>query len=168
VEKLNQEKKVYQRPTWDEYFLRLMEVIGERGTCDRGRSGAVIVKDRCLVATGYVGSPAGMPHCDEVGHQLKQTVHEDGHISTHCVRTIHAEQNAILQAAKNGVPLEGTTLYCRMEPCPVCAKMIVNAGIKRVVSWNKYHGADETQSLFKQCGVKLDIVNNQFEKYENQ
>ena len=88
------------RPSRDEYFLEIANTVAKRATCDRGRSGCVIVKDRQILVTGYVGSPIGMSHCDEVGHQLKQTVHEDGTTTTHCVRTIHAEQNALCQAAK--------------------------------------------------------------------
>lgn len=80
-----------------------------------------------------MGSPVGMPHCDEVGHQLKQMVHEDGTVTTHCTRTVHAEQNAICQAAKLGISLKDATLYCRMTPCRTCAMMIINCGIKRVV-----------------------------------
>lgn len=168
IKKLEKSKSVYIRPSWDEYFLHLTEIIGERGTCDRGRSGAVITKDHRLITTGYVGPPAGMSHCDEVGHQLKKTVHEDGQITTHCVRTIHAEQNAILQGAKYGISLQKGTIYCRMEPCIVCARMIINAGIVRVVALNKYHVATETREAFKECGVELDIINDKFEEYKNQ
>ena len=84
----------YHRPSWDEYFMELANAAARRATCDRGRSGCVIVKDKQLLVTGYVGSPAGLPHCDEVGHLFRQTIDADGHISTHCVRTVHAEQNA--------------------------------------------------------------------------
>ena len=131
----------YKRPSWDEYFINLAIEIGKRGTCNRGRSGCVIVKDKQILSTGYVGSPKGTHHCDEIGHQFKKTIHEDGTISNHCVRTTHAEQNAICQAAKNGVSINGATLYCNMEPCYACAKMIINSGIKRVVAKNRYHAA---------------------------
>jgi len=95
-------EETYVRPTRDEYFMEVARIIGKRATCDRGRSGCVIARDNQIIVTGYVGSPPGLPHCDEDGHQLKQLTHEDGHTTTHCMRTIHAEQNAICQAAKNG------------------------------------------------------------------
>ena len=91
------------RPSWDEYFLGLMDEVGARATCDRGRSGCIIVRDKQIVCTGYVGSPPGFPHCDEVGHLMKEVVEEDGTSRMHCVRTIHAEQNAICQAARYGI-----------------------------------------------------------------
>jgi len=101
----------YIRPLWDEYFMNIMQAVSTRATCDRGRSGCVIVRDKHILTTGYVGSPPGLPHCDEVGHQMKTTIHEDGHQTQHCVRTIHAEMNAIVQAARIGVSLDGATLY---------------------------------------------------------
>lgn len=150
----------YKRPNWDEYFMEIVHAIAKRGTCDRGRSGAVIVKNKQLISAGYVGSPMGMPHCDEVGHQIKKTVHEDGTVTEHCVRTVHAEQNAICQAAKNGVSINGSTLYISMTPCRVCAMMIVNAGIKRVVCMKKYKLASETERIFKRAGVKLEYFSD--------
>jgi pyrimidine deaminase RibD-like protein len=92
----------YKRPSWDEYFMEVCRSIAKRATCDRGRSGCVIARDHQILATGYVGAPAGLPHCDEAGHQLKQMVHEDGSVTKHCVRSVHAEQNAICQAARRG------------------------------------------------------------------
>lgn len=96
----------YIRPTRDEYFMEISRTIAKRATCDRGRSGCVIAKNKQILCTGYVGSPAGLPHCDEIGHQFKQMTHEDGSVTNHCVRTVHAEQNAICQAAKLGIALE--------------------------------------------------------------
>ncbi len=96
----------YIRPTRDEYFMEVSRTIAKRATCDRGRSGCVIAKNKQILCTGYVGSPAGLPHCDEIGHQFKQMTHEDGSVTNHCVRTVHAEQNAICQAAKLGIALE--------------------------------------------------------------
>ena len=107
------------RPSWDEYFLGLMDEVGNRATCDRGRSGCIVVRDKQIVCTGYVGSPPGFPHCDEAGHLMKGVIEEDGTSRMHCVRTIHAEQNAICQAARHGISLKGSTLYCKMEPCRV-------------------------------------------------
>lgn len=155
------------RPTWDEYFLGIMREVTKRSTCDRGLSGCVVVKDKRILTTGYAGSPVGLPHCDEEGHTIKKTIHEDGTISQHCVRTIHAEQNAICQAAKFGTSLDGATLYCKMEPCGVCAKVIINAGITRVVCEKMYHGAQETRELFSAAGIQLDVINKELETYPN-
>lgn len=156
------------RPTWDEYFFGIMKSVAGRATCDRGRSGAVIVKNKQILATGYVGSPKGLAHCDEIGHEYKDTIHADGHVSKHCVRTAHAEQNAICQAAKNGVSIDGATVYCQMTPCYVCAKMIINAGIERVVVLKDYHAGGESRRIFNESGVKFEIVDDSFEPYDNQ
>jgi len=158
----------YERPSWDEYFLKVSDVVAERATCDRGRSGCVIAKDKRILTTGYVGAPAGLPHCDEVGHEMKEVTHEDGSSSNHCVRTTHAEQNAIVQAARLGVSVEGATLYCKMTPCYTCAKMIVNAGIERVVCRKDYHASDATKRIFQKAGVALEIMEEEVEDYENQ
>lgn len=155
----------YSRPSWDAYFMEVMEAISKRATCARGRSGCVIAKDNQLLVTGYVGSPIGMPHCDEVGHQMKKVLHEDESITEHCVRTVHAEQNAICQAAKNGVSIDGATLYCRMTPCRVCAMLIINCGIKRVVCERKYHAGSETEAMFKESGIQLDFIHNELQQY---
>lgn len=158
----------YQRPSWDEYFMEIARTVAKRATCDRGRSGCVIVRDRQILVTGYVGSPKGMPHCDDVGHQLKTVIHEDGCQTQHCLRTAHAEQNAIAQAAKLGVAVSGGTLYCKMTPCPACAKMIVNTDIKRVVCEKRYHAGREAEELFRQVGVELFYFDNGVEEYANQ
>jgi len=155
----------YVRPSWDEYFMEIANTVSKRATCNRGRSGCVIVKDRQILVSGYVGSPVGLPHCDEVGHQMKKMLHEDGSISEHCVRTVHAEQNAICQAAKLGIALEGSTLYCRMTPCRVCAMLIINCGIKRVVCEKKYHAGTESEEMFDKAGVKLFFFNEDVLKY---
>lgn len=157
-----------KRPSWDEYFLKVARVVAERATCDRGRSGCVIVKNKRILTTGYVGAPSGLPHCDEVGHQMREVLDEEGNITKHCVRTIHAEQNAIVQAAKMGISIDGATLYCKMTPCYTCAKMIINAGIKRVVCEKDYHASRDTKKVFKAAGIKLDILSNEVEKYDNQ
>ena len=162
------EENTYQRPSWDEYFMELANAAAKRATCDRGRSGCVIVKDKQVLVTGYVGSPIGLPHCDEVGHLFKKTFHEDETITTHCVRTVHAEQNAICQAAKRGIALDGATLYCRMTPCRVCAMLIINCGIKRVVCEKKYHAGEESEEMFKQAGIKLEFFCEDILKYNNQ
>jgi dCMP deaminase len=99
---------------------------------------------------------------------MKTVTHEDGHTSNHCVRTVHAEQNAICQAAKLGVPLDKATLYCRMTPCRTCAMMIINCGLERVVCQSRYHAGSETEEMFKQAGVKLDYMSREVEAYANQ
>ena len=156
------------RPSWDEYFIGLMAEVGKRATCERGRSGSLIVKDKRILATGYVGSPPGLPHCDEIGHLMQQVIDEDGTARQHCVRTIHAEQNAICQAARYGIPLEGTTLYCKMEPCRTCAMLIISTGITKVIAQRRYHAAQETREMFKLAGVELVVGEDEMETYENQ
>jgi dCMP deaminase len=158
----------YHRPSWDEYFMEVCDAISKRATCDRGRSGCVIAKDNQLLVTGYVGAPAGLPHCDEVGHQFKKMLHEDGSTTTHCVRTVHAEQNAICQAAKRGIPIEGATLYCRMTPCRTCAMLIINCGIVRVVCQRRYHDGEDSEAMFAKAGIKLEYVYNEVQEYEKQ
>ncbi len=157
-----------QRPSWDEYFMEIANAVANRATCDRGRSGCVVVKNKQILVTGYVGSPRGLPHCDEVGHQLKKLIHEDGHVTTHCVRTVHAEQNAIAQAARIGISLVDSTLYCRMTPCRTCAMLIINCGIIRVVCEKKYHDGAESEQMFATAGVQIDYFEDEVMKYENQ
>ncbi|MDR1421007.1 MAG: cytidine/deoxycytidylate deaminase family protein [Treponema sp.] len=158
----------YQRPSWDEYFMEVCDAISKRATCDRGRSGCVIAKDNQILVTGYVGAPAGLPHCDEAGHQLKKTLHEDGSVTTHCVRTVHAEQNAICQAAKRGIAIQGATLYCRMTPCRTCAMLIINCGLVRVVCQRRYHDGEDSEVMLKKAGIGLEYVYNEVERYEEQ
>lgn len=162
------EKEIYIRPTWDEYFMEVARTIAKRATCDRGRSGCVIARDRQLLVTGYVGSPVGLPHCDEVGHLMKKVIHDDDSISQHCMRTVHAEQNAICQAAKLGVAINGATLYCKMTPCRTCAMLIINSGIQRVVCEKKYHRGSESEQMFKDAGIRLEYFEEVIEKYDNQ
>lgn len=159
---------VYKRPSWDDYFLEVARAISKRGTCNRGRSGCVIVKDNQILAAGYVASPRGFPHCDDVGHQIKKTTHEDGTTSQHCVRTVHAEQNALIQAAKNGVSVNGATVYCKMTPCRVCTMLFVNAGIKRVYCERKYHAGKESEKMFKKAKIKIEYKFNITQKYKKQ
>ncbi|MDR1476619.1 MAG: cell division protein DedD [Rickettsiales bacterium] len=158
----------YKRPTWDEYFIDIMEAVAKRATCDRGRSGCVIARDNVVLSTGYVGSPKGSPHCDDVGHLMKEVIHEDGSKSKHCMRTAHAEANAIAQAAKNGTAIDGATLYCRMTPCRNCAMLIANSGIVRVVVQHDYHGKSETAEIFKNAGVKFEMMSEDAPAYDDQ
>lgn len=148
--------------------MEIARAVATRSTCDRGRTGCVIARDKQILVTGYAGAPKGLPHCDDVGHQMKTTTHEDGHQSQHCVRTTHAEQNAIVQAAKLGVDIENGILYCKMTPCAVCAKMIVNAGLKRIVCEKRYHAGSESEDMFRQVGIELDYFDDTVEQYAKQ
>jgi dCMP deaminase len=158
----------YIRPTWDEYFMEIVQAVAKRATCDRGRTGCVIARNRQILTTGYVGSPPGLPHCDEAGHQMKSVTHEDGHVSQHCMRTSHAELNAIAQAAKLGVSLDGATLYCKLAPCATCAKTLISVGIKRIVCEKHYHAGAESEDMFKHAGIELVFLNNETESYAKQ
>jgi dCMP deaminase len=162
----NQAESKYVRPSWDEYFMEVMHAISKRATCGRGRSGCVIARDKRILVTGYVGAPVGLPHCDDVGHEMKKVVHDDGNITEHCVRTVHAEQNAICQAAKIGVALQNSTLYCRMTPCRVCAMLIINCGITRVVCERRYQIADESEKLLRQAGISIEYFFDEVQEYE--
>ena len=146
--------------------MELTRGVARRATCDRGRSGCVVVKDKRVLTTGYVGSPPGLPHCDEIGHLFETRYDKEGNESHHCIRTTHAEQNAIAQAARHGISLDGATVYCKMEPCIMCAKTIISTGIKRVVCEKRYHAAQLTREMFQQAGIQLDVINDEVEKYE--
>jgi len=163
-----EQKTPYIRPSWDEYFLKIVELVGTRGTCDRFRGGCVITRDKRIIATGYAGSPVGLPHCDEVGHEMHTVTHADGTTSRHCIRTAHAEQNAICEAARMGIALEGGTLYCQMTPCYVCAKMLINAGIKRVVCAKDYHAGGRTKEVLKEAGIEYSLVEEKITRYADQ
>ncbi len=158
-----------ERLNWDAYFIKMMEAVALRATCGRGRAGCVIVRNNHILSTGYVGSPPGLPHCDEKGHLMIKSTEEgddSGTLHDHCVRTIHAEQNAIVHAARIGVALEGSTLYVKMEPCSVCARIIIAAGIKRVVCQKKYHTASLSRKMFKQVGIQLDVLSDEELEYK--
>jgi dCMP deaminase len=168
VKKFKDKNIKHKRPSWDEYFIGMADYVGTRGTCDRGKSGCIIVKDKRVISTGYVGSPPGLPHCDDVGHEMHTVVNEDGSKSQHCIRTAHAEQNAISQAARFGIAVDGSILYCRMTPCYSCAKSIITAGIKRVVAERDYHASKRSKEIFKKAGLKLEIINKEVQKYSKQ
>jgi dCMP deaminase len=147
-----------------------MNAIAKRATCDRGRAGTVIAKDKQILVTGYVGSPSGFPHCDEVGHQIKKTTHEDGSVTEHCVRTVHSEQNALCQAAKRGVPIAGSTVYTRMTPCRTCAMLLINCGVSRIYCERRYHSGtqagSEPEEMFKKAGVKIEFKYKEEQPYQ--
>lgn len=141
------EEKCY-RPSWDDYFMAIARIVATRGTCDRLRAGAVLVKKNRIISTGYNGSPPGLPHCDDVGHLM-----EEGH----CIRTIHAEHNIILQAAViSGASTEGATMYTKFNPCMHCAKYVVAAGVKRVVIGKLYRGEKAVEYL-REAGIQVDV-----------
>ena len=141
------------RASWDEYFMRIAREVATRSTCDRKFVGAVIVRDKSILATGYNGSIRGLPHCSEEGHLM-----EDGH----CVRTIHAEANAVIQAARNGVRIEAADIYVTASPCFSCFKMCANAGIKRIMFGEFYRDErifELAQKLaIELVNVKLDVA----------
>ena len=153
------------RPSWDDYFMEVANAISKRATCDRGKSGCVIARDRQLIVSGYVGSPSGFEHCDEVGHQIKRVTHENGEVTEHCMRTVHAEQNAICQAARLGVSIAGATVYTRMTPCRTCAMLLINCGIKRVVCERRYHKGTESEEMFEHAGIELEFMNDEVQEY---
>ncbi len=161
-------KEAPERPSWDEYFLKIADVVATRTTCDRGRSACVITRDKRILSTGYIGAPPGLPHCDDVGHEMHVVTHADGTQTKHCIRTTHAEQNAIVQATRVGASLEGATLYCHMTPCYVCAKLIITAGIVRVVVAKDYHAGSRSKEIFKEAGVKFEQMSDETMQYENQ
>ncbi len=163
---IKKEKK-YCRPSWDEYFMQLTEIIGSRGSCDRGRSGCIITLDNRIMSTGYVGSPIGLAHCDEIGHEMHTVTHADGSTTRHCIRTTHAEQNAICEAARMGISINGSTLYCKMTPCYTCAKMIINTGIKRVVCAQDYHASTRSKEIFKDAGIEFDLLSDKVTIYKD-
>jgi dCMP deaminase len=121
-----------ERSSWDKYFMDIAKQVSTRATCDRKHVGALLVRDRIILSTGYNGSIRGLAHCDEVGHMM-----ENGH----CVATVHAEANAIIQAAKNGVRIDGATIYTTASPCWPCFKLIANAGVTRIVFGEFYRDA---------------------------
>lgn len=142
-----------RRPSWDEYFLQLARQAATRSTCLRRQVGAVLVRDRRVLATGYNGAPRGVPHCLDVGCLREELGIPSGERHELC-RAIHAEQNAIIQAAVHGVAVDGATLYCTHQPCILCAKMLINAGVREIVFREGY--PDEfSQRMFAEAGVKL-------------
>ena len=144
------------RPDFDEYLLKIASVVAERSTCRRHHMGAVAVKDKHILATGYNGAPAGAKDCLELGCLRNERNIESG-TQTEICRAIHAEQNVIIQAALHGVNLEGATIYCTHSPCVLCAKMLTNARIKRFVTFGKY--ADTAFiALFKEANISFDLL----------
>ncbi|MBR9680782.1 MAG: cell division protein DedD [Candidatus Altiarchaeota archaeon] len=158
----------YKRPSWDEYFMGIVDAVSTRATCDRGRTAVVFVKDKIILTTGYVGSPAGTDHCDDVGHLMKSVTHSDGSVSKHCMRTNHAEINAVALAAKKGISIDGASMYCKLAPCYTCAKMLINTGVVRVVCQKKYHKGQESAKMLENAGIKIEFLEDDVEDYTNQ
>jgi len=144
------------RPSWDEYFMELTSVVAKRSTCLRRNVGAILVKERRVLATGYNGAPSGLGHCAEVGCIRERHEVPSGERHELC-RGLHAEQNAIIQAALHGTSIDGAILYCTHQPCVLCAKMIINAGVKRIVFAGSYPDELSTNML-KEAGVELTEV----------
>jgi dCMP deaminase len=142
------------RPDWDDYFLEIVEIVARRATCLRRRVGAALVRDRRILATGYNGAPSGLSHCLEIGCLREQQQIPSGERHELC-RGLHAEQNAIIQAALHGVSVRGATLYCTNRPCIICAKMIINAGVVRVVVGGDYR--DELAECML-AEAKIEVV----------
>ncbi len=134
-----------QRSSWDQYFMDIARQVASRATCDRKHVGALLVRDRTILSTGYNGSIRGLPHCDDVGHMM-----ENGH----CVATVHAEANAIIQAAKNGVRIDGATMYTSASPCWPCFKLIANAGCVRIV-YGEFYRDQRIFEFASRLGLEL-------------
>ena len=127
-----------ERPTWDEYFMQIAEIVKTRSTCLRRQVGALIVKDNRIITTGYNGAPEGIKHCSDLGSCLRSELKIPSGERHELCRALHAEQNAIIQAAKIGVSTQGATMYVTLQPCVICAKMAINAGIKKIVYKGDY------------------------------
>jgi dCMP deaminase len=146
-------KRRITRPSWDEYFLQMARLVAKRSTCLRRQIGAVLVKDKRILATGYNGAPSGLEHCLDIGCLREKLGIPSGQRHELC-RALHAEQNAIIQAAVYGTPLKGSILYLTNQPCVICAKMIINAGIKEVVTGGDYPDKMAREFL-KAAGIKI-------------
>ncbi|RMG32013.1 MAG: deaminase [Methanobacteriota archaeon] len=138
-----------ERPSWEQYFGQLARQVSTRSTCPRKQVGAVIIKDKNILSTGYNGSLKGSPHCSEVGCMI-----ENGH----CIRTVHAEANAIVQAAKHGVKIEGASIYVTASPCFNCFKLIANSGIKEIY-YLEFYRDDRILKFAEEVGIKLIDLN---------
>ncbi|MBR5129359.1 MAG: cytidine/deoxycytidylate deaminase family protein [Firmicutes bacterium] len=146
-----------KRPTWDEYFMEMAELTAKRSTCMRRSVGAVIVKDRHAIATGYNGAPRGIAHCEDRGGCIRQQLNVPSGQRHEICMALHAEQNAIIQAAAMGHSIEGGTIYITHQPCAICAKMIINSGITRIVIKEGY--PDElAASILEEAGLKIEQI----------
>jgi len=146
-------KTLERRPSWDEYFLEVAGLVSKRATCLRRQVGAVLVKDKKILSTGYNGAPSGLEHCFEIGCLRKKLNIPSGQRHELC-RGLHAEQNVILQAALHGISTKGSTLYITNQPCLICAKMLINAGIKEIVILDGYPDS-LARDFLKQAKIKV-------------
>ncbi len=145
-----------KRPDWDHYFMQIAKVVASRSTCLRRHVGALLVIDKRILSTGYNGAPTGLKHCAEVGCLREKLKVPSGERHELC-RGLHAEQNAIIQAAIHGVAIKGATLYCTHYPCSVCAKMLINAGIKKIILAENY--PDKlAKEIFKEAGIDISFI----------
>jgi len=138
--------------------MNIAKMVAERSTCNRAKIGAVIVKDRSIISTGYNGAPAGLPHCTEVGCLIYTSINPDGEEEQNCFRTIHAEINAIAQAAKHGVSIDGADIYITASPCYHCLKVLINVGIKNIYYLKPYK-IEKIKELLEQSKVNLIQIN---------
>ena len=152
-----------KRPSWDEYFMQMAELTAQRSTCLRRHVGAVIVQDKHVVATGYNGAPKGVAHCEELGGCLREKMGIPSGERHELCRALHAEQNAIIQAATLAQSIEGASIYITHQPCIICAKMIINAGIKRIVVKEGYPDEMSVRML-DEAGLKI-VMFNEVEEY---
>lgn len=145
------------RPSWDDYFMQIAHLVASRATCLRRKVGAILVRDKRILSTGYNGPPAGLPHCDELGGCLRTKLQVPSGERHEISRAVHAEQNAIIQAAVHGFSIRGATLYATNQPCSLCTKMLVNAGVKEFVVSDGY--PDElAKEIIQQAGVVVRLV----------
>ncbi|MGI6096724.1 MAG: deoxycytidylate deaminase [Dethiobacteria bacterium] len=144
------------RPSWDEYFMEITRIVSTRSTCQRRQVGAVLVRERRILATGYNGAPTGLSHCSEKGC-LRQEMNVPSGERHELCRGLHAEQNAIIQAALNGVSTQGAVLYCTHHPCSVCAKMLVNAGIRKIYLQHSYPDL-LAKEIFDEAGIEVLLL----------
>ena len=153
---MNKNKLSHNRPTWDEYFLEVAKLVAKRSTCLRRSVGAVIVKDKRILATGYNGAPAGLKHCSEVGCMRQKLKIPSGERHELC-RALHAEQNALIQASLYGISVKGSVMYATCQPCVICAKMLINAGIKEIVISSGYPDK-MAMDFLKQAKIKVKML----------
>ena len=143
----------YERPSWNQYFTSITRMVATRSTCLRRHVGAILVKEKRILATGYNGAPAGLKHCIEVGCIREEASIPSGTRHELC-RALHAEQNAIVQAAYHGTPIAGSTLYCTNKPCVICSKMLINAGIERIF-FDKDYDDDLADAMLDEAGIEI-------------
>lgn len=151
-----------KRPSWDEYFMQMAELTAKRSTCLRRQVGAIIVKDKHIIATGYNGAPKGLPHCEELGGCLREQLKVPSGERHELCRALHAEQNAIIQAATLGQSIVGGSIYVTHQPCSICAKMIINAGLTKIIVRNAYPDK-MAQAMIDEAEIEVVILEREEE-----